>query len=341
MTTLLRLISASVTPLLFATIFPALLATPAIAANISCFGDSITRGYGSDTGGYPPKLSDLLNGNSRPAAVANFGVDSETTYQGAERIDSALASFPANLILIQMGTNDIIIGVSSWTGGYNLQTMINKAKAAKVTPLLATLPAVDRNGGLSLVPNDWNPMIKNLASTNKIPVVDIYAATLPTWGANFPDGIHPNDTGYQIMANTWYATLSGMISSSGDIRSGGGGGGGGGCFIATAAFGSPVERHVVLLKEFRDTVLLPTALGKKFVSAYYRLSPPAADFISRHDGLKPLVRLALYPLIGLASLVLTLSPATLALVVIGGGAGLASLTVLAIRRRKAHPIQPA
>jgi lysophospholipase L1-like esterase len=337
MTSLLRLVSTPIRALLVATLCAATLTTPALAANISCFGDSITRGYGSNTGGYPPRLSELLNGNSRPSVVANFGRDSESTYQGAGRIDSALASFPANLILIQMGTNDIIIGVSSFTGGYNLQTMINKAKAANVTPLIATLPAVDRSGGLSLVPNDWNPMIKNLASTNEIKVVDIYAATLPTWGANFPDGIHPNDTGYQIIANTWYGTLSAMISSSGDVRGeGGGGGGGGGCFIATAAFGSPLERHVVLLKNFRDTVLLPTTWGKTFVQAYYRHSPPAADFITRHEGLKPLVRAALYPLIGLASLCLMLSPtAALALVVATGGG--VAMAALAVRRRRSPP----
>ena len=332
MTTLLRLVSASIKPLFLSALLSVALATPVTAANISCFGDSITRGYGSDTGGYPPKLSDLLNGNSRPAAVANFGEDGESTYQGIDRIDSVLAAFPAHLILIQEGTNDVILGISVYSSVYNLQGMITKAKSANVTPLIATLPSCDRNGGQTVIPNEWNPTIKSLASSNKIAVVDIYSATLPSWAANFPDGVHPNDTGYQIMANTWYATLSGMIASSGDIRTGGGGGGKSGCFIATAAFGSPLERHVVLLKEFRDVVLLPTKLGKKFVSAYYRISPPAADFISRHDQLKPLVRIALYPLIGLAALFLTLSPATLALIAAGGGAA-ALLTARAIRRR--------
>jgi hypothetical protein len=80
------------------------------------------------------------------------------------------------------------------------------------------------------------------------------------------------------------------------------GGGGGGCFIATAAFGSPLERHVMGLRLFRDRWLLPWGPGKMFVSTYYQLSPAAAGYISRHSGLKPPVRMALYPLFLLACL---------------------------------------
>ncbi len=331
-----RQASTPIRALLLATLLSATLASPAISANISCFGDSITRGYGSDTGGYPPKLSDLLNGNSRPAVVVNFGQDGETTYEGAGRIDSVLASFPAQLMLIQEGTNDVIIGVSSFTSAYNLQNIITKVKNAKVTPLLATLPSCDRNGGQTLIPNEWNPMIKGLASSNKLVLVDIYAATLPTWSANFPDGVHPNDTGYQIMANTWFATLAGMISSSGDIRGSGGGGGSSSCFIATAAFGSPVQPHVALLRQFRDIVLLPSDLGQRFVAAYYHYSPPAADFIRRHEELKPLVRMALYPLIGMAWLMLTLSPTAAALLALICG-GSVVLVAVAVRTRRPTP----
>ena len=77
----------------------------------------------------------------------------------------------------------------------------------------------------------------------------------------------------------------------------GGGGGGGGCFIATAAFGSPVEPQVKILREFRDSILLTNPVGKAFVSFYNRYSPAAAAFIARHDTLRALVCLGLIPIV--------------------------------------------
>lgn len=76
-----------------------------------------------------------------------------------------------------------------------------------------------------------------------------------------------------------------------------GGGGGGGCFIATAAFGSYLDPHVMVLRHFRDNVLLQSELGTAFVKFYYKYSPPIADFIAQHDTLRMLMRLALTPLI--------------------------------------------
>lgn len=74
----------------------------------------------------------------------------------------------------------------------------------------------------------------------------------------------------------------------------------GGCFIATAAYGSYEERHVKVLREFRDRYLLTNTLGRVFVSCYYSISPPVADFIRDSETLKFVVRSALLPLIGFA-----------------------------------------
>jgi uncharacterized repeat protein (TIGR01451 family) len=81
---------------------------------------------------------------------------------------------------------------------------------------------------------------------------------------------------------------------------GGGGGGGGGCFIATAAYGSPMATEVRYLRAFRDQYLLTSKLGRSFVAQYYRFSPPLADQLRVHDGWRAIVRVALSPLVALS-----------------------------------------
>ena len=86
-----------------------------------------------------------------------------------------------------------------------------------------------------------------------------------------------------------------------------GGGGGGGCFIATAAFGSPLEPHVILLKKFRDKYLMVSEWGRKLVEFYYKTSPSIADGIADNEALKILVRMCLYPLVGFSYVILNTS----------------------------------
>jgi nitrous oxidase accessory protein NosD len=62
------------------------------------------------------------------------------------------------------------------------------------------------------------------------------------------------------------------------------------CFIATAAYGTDTAKEIDILREFRDTVLLPNSLGARLVSFYYKTSPPIADFISQHEVLRTVVR---------------------------------------------------
>jgi len=66
-----------------------------------------------------------------------------------------------------------------------------------------------------------------------------------------------------------------------------------GCFIATAAFGSPMENHVMTLRAFRDQYLLPNKLGRIIIGCYYKYSPPLANYIAKHNTLRTLTRICL------------------------------------------------
>ncbi|MEJ2655679.1 MAG: fibronectin type III domain-containing protein [Desulfobacterales bacterium] len=89
-----------------------------------------------------------------------------------------------------------------------------------------------------------------------------------------------------------------------------------GCFIATAAYGSLMERHVRILRNFRDRFLLNNTIGKIFVRLYYTYSPPMAGFIAKHDTLRAMVRLSLLPVVSFSWITLKIGfLSTLALMV--------------------------
>jgi len=70
------------------------------------------------------------------------------------------------------------------------------------------------------------------------------------------------------------------------------------CFIATAAYGTPMAKEINVLRDFRDKKLESTPLGRQIVLLYYRTSPPVAETISRNEGMRAAVRCMLYPIIG-------------------------------------------
>ena len=73
-----------------------------------------------------------------------------------------------------------------------------------------------------------------------------------------------------------------------------------GCFIATAAYGSPMAGDVAALRRLRDGAMLTNPLGTLAVAAYYALSPPLARAIASDERLRAGARTLLAPAVALA-----------------------------------------
>jgi hypothetical protein len=81
------------------------------------------------------------------------------------------------------------------------------------------------------------------------------------------------------------------------------------CFIATAAYGTPMAEEIEVLREFRDQYLLTNPFGEALVEFYYQISPPMAEFITEHPSLKPIVRAGLVPAVAMSTVAVNTTPA--------------------------------
>jgi hypothetical protein len=113
--------------------------------------------------------------------------------------------------------------------------------------------------------------------------------------------------------------------------------GGGGCFIATAAYGTPMAEEIQILREFRDKYLLTNPVGEALVEFYYRVSPPIAEFITEHPSLRPIVRAGLLPAVAMSTIAVNTTPVEkivlVGLVVLGS----VVVAIWATRRRGRGP----
>ena len=126
---------------------------------------------------------------------------------------------------------------------------------------------------------------------------------------HFVDGMRGDD---DLTANSIISDVGGpsttVINTGSNTSVSENSGGGGGCFIATAAYGSLMEPHVKVLRDFRDRFLITNQVGKALVDLYYSYSPPLADYIAKHESLRTVVRLSLLPIVGISWIALHVNP---------------------------------
>ncbi len=123
---------------------------------------------------------------------------------------------------------------------------------------------------------------------------------------------------------TFWMILSPILLALGILQAADGGGP---CFIATAAYGTPMAGDINTLRLFRDKALLTSAAGSLAVDTYYRLSPPIADGVAASPLLAAIVRVALVPVVWIIRLTMSVPPGMWPLLVLVAA-------LLALRRRR-------
>ena len=95
------------------------------------FGDSLSAGYGIDVDqSWATLLQSRLETQGYEHRVVNASITGETTEGGAARIDSALAEFSPELIILELGGNDGLRGFPPQRMQSNLEKIVASAKAS-------------------------------------------------------------------------------------------------------------------------------------------------------------------------------------------------------------------
>jgi len=190
------------------------------AVRVACIGNSITFGAGirnRSRDSYPSVLARMLGDSYW---VKNFGVSARTMlnkgdhpYMNEPAYKNALA-FNPNIVVIKLGTNDSKSFNWKYKADFmkDAQNMINAFKGLPSQPkiyLCYPSKAYLTGDGINddIISKEIIPMIKKLAKKNDLSVIDLHTA-MDGMPELFPDRIHPNEKGAQVMAKAVYQSIS-------------------------------------------------------------------------------------------------------------------------------------
>ena len=192
------------------------------AVRVACLGNSITFGAGirnRSRDSYPSVLARMLGDSYW---VKNFGVSARTMlnkgdhpYMNEPAYKNALA-FNPNIVVIKLGTNDSKSFNWKYKADFmkDAQNMINAFKGLPSQPkiyLCYPSKAYLTGDGINddIISKEIIPMIKKLAKKNDLSVIDLHTA-MDGMPELFPDRIHPNEKGAQVMAKAVYQSISAL-----------------------------------------------------------------------------------------------------------------------------------
>lgn len=188
-----------------------LVSCSAHAATILVFGDSLSAGYGLDPGqGWVALLAQRLHERKLPYTVVNASISGDTSAGGLARLDATLNRTHPALLVLELGANDGLRGLSLKALRRNLETIITRAQARHIHVVLI---------GMRLPPNYGGPyadafhrIYLQIAAQRHVPLVPfLMAGVALDRNLMQPDQLHPNAAAQPMLLDNVWRVLAPLL----------------------------------------------------------------------------------------------------------------------------------
>lgn len=179
---------------------------------ILCLGDSLTEGYGLDRSqAYPARLQEKIDALDWDFTVVNAGLGGDTTAAALRRLDWLLQR-RIDVLILALGGNDGLRGHPVTEIRKNLGAIILRATSRN--PQLKVVVA-----GMQMPPNYGTQYVRGFQALFPQVAASHGALLIPFLlegvggrpELNFPDGIHPNRRGQEIVARNVWKVIEPML----------------------------------------------------------------------------------------------------------------------------------
>ncbi|MEL6202101.1 MAG: arylesterase [Pseudomonadota bacterium] len=182
-------------------LFNLMLISPLMAqtVNIVGFGDSLMAGYQlPNIDAFPVKLEAALKDRGYDVRVQNAGVSGDTTSGGLARLNWSVPD-DTDLVILELGGNDALRGITPDITSANLDQMIESLKTRSIDVILVGILAPPNMG--DSYSDAFNPIYEQLAQKHDVPLYPFFLdGVITDPSLMLADGIHPNGKGTTVMA---------------------------------------------------------------------------------------------------------------------------------------------
>lgn len=184
------------------------------AATVLVMGDSISAAFGLETQqGWVALLSNKLTTKSTEFKVVNASVSGETTAGGLARFPDLLRKHQPQIVIIELGGNDGLRGLSLEYMAHNLTTMLQQAQEQDATVLLLGMRLPGNYG--RRYTEAFYQVYQDVAKQHNVELVDFFLDGVGgVSGMMQADGVHPTQAAQPLLLKNAWRALGPLLSES-------------------------------------------------------------------------------------------------------------------------------